>query len=444
MKMKKHIGKIIMTLILTLVIIIQMSIIPTNAEPTTKTMTVTIGEGKVDQSDLSKTITIPNLKEIVNITSNTGSVTYSIEGEKLIINAIGGKPSRSVYNEKKYSKVVTDSRTYSSPSFPEDIAYNSGGFLGTLSKNGNYYSSEGSWIEVDSSKNNHGKGLPEGCLYFDWLDSNGDYGIGANAPFENRLSSSGSGKYYPEYTGYIHHYLCVQDKEYKNKNNQNPYKYTFYTSYDSQLDGISARSGNYSAIQRAVENLSMDGSVKYFDYNGFNFRVEYIRMSSGRINNGWLGKLYYRLQAKYTQNYSGTVYKAGYDNYYKYKIEIEYIDNSDPEIEVSFNENEYFGKEKPISISGIVKDQDIGDILSIKYTISGVPTHNNRILLTDIKADRTNQSFSQNIEIDDSLPEGDYTIKIWAEDDKGGKSDEVSGTIKIDKTPPTMKIIIGK
>lgn len=426
MKMKKYIGKIIMTLILTLVIIIQMSIIPTNAEPTTKKMTVTIGEGKVDQSDLSKTITIPNLKEIVNITSNTGSVTYSIEGEKLIINATEGKPSRSVYNEKKYSKVVTETRTGSSDNFPDSISFNKDGYSTILTKNGSSKDTSTPWSTTKLDG-----GLSATSIQYTNSTGKNFYGISVYNDIRGE-SYEGNGYvnlYLEEYKGY-------QDIEYvqiaRIYNSRLNYSKDYDRPFMEELVGVlggETINKTYNGIEHKV----------YIKYNPF------IRKAA---SNGHYGiendyTIHYRIPS-YTQNYIGTGYKPGYDNYYKYKIEIEYIDNSNPTMKVSFNENEYFGKEKPISISGIVKDQDIGDILSIKYTIDGVSTHNNRILLTDIKADRTNQSFSQNIEIDDSLPEGDYTIKIWAEDDKGGKSDEVSGTIKIDKTPPTMKIIIGK
>lgn len=52
------------------------------------------------------------------------------------------------------------------------------------------------------------------------------------------------------------------------------------------------------------------------------------------------------LETLYTQRYSGTVYKAGYDNYYSYIVTIEYIDNSDPTIEILESQgNIYFGKD---------------------------------------------------------------------------------------------------
>ncbi|SHH58869.1 hypothetical protein [Sporanaerobacter acetigenes] len=118
--------------------------------------------------------------------------------------------------------------------------------------------------------------------------------------------------------------------------------------------------------------------------------------------------------------------------------------NNNPTLTLSNpGENDYFGKEKAINVSGSVKDVDNGDTLSVKYTINGISTHTNKTLQT-ITANGSSQSFSNSIPIDSSIPQGIYTLKIWVEDDKGGKSNEISRTIKIDKTSPTMKIIVGK
>lgn len=118
--------------------------------------------------------------------------------------------------------------------------------------------------------------------------------------------------------------------------------------------------------------------------------------------------------------------------------------NNNPIIDITTpSGNDYFGKEKPINVSGTVKDLDVGDTLSIKYTINGISAHTNKILRT-ITANGSNQSFNNNISIDTSISEGTHILNLWVEDDRGGKSNEISRTIKIDKTSPTMKIIVGK
>lgn len=112
------------------------------------------------------------------------------------------------------------------------------------------------------------------------------------------------------------------------------------------------------------------------------------------------------------------------------------INNSSPILTITApTENSYFGKEKPINISGTVRDQDSGDTLTIKYTISGITAHTNQTLRT-ITANGSDQRFNNNISIDSSIPEGNYTLKVWVEDNKGGKSTEVVRNINIDKTAP--------
>ncbi|MFD1736104.1 fibronectin type III domain-containing protein [Bacillus salitolerans] len=58
-----------------------------------------------------------------------------------------------------------------------------------------------------------------------------------------------------------------------------------------------------------------------------------------------------------------------------------------------------------------------------------------------ITANGTNQPFSYNLPIDSSIPEGYHTIRIWAEDNKGGVSTQQVRTFTVDKTPPSAPTI---
>lgn len=102
---------------------------PVSASPTVKTMEVIIGEGNIDQDNLSKAINIPNLRNIVSTTTNTGSISHSISGERVTINASGGIPSRTVDNSQKESTTVSQTQTSTNDSFPSTIYYNSGGLV---------------------------------------------------------------------------------------------------------------------------------------------------------------------------------------------------------------------------------------------------------------------------------------------------------------------------
>lgn len=95
-----------------------------------------------------------------------------------------------------------------------------------------------------------------------------------------------------------------------------------------------------------------------------------------------------------------------------------------------------------LNINGTVSDSGIGDILTVKYTLNnagGIVKSNN--VSPTITANGSNQSFSSSLLIDSSIPNGSYTLNVWAEDDKGGKSEVISRTVVIDKIAPSVPTI---
>ena len=58
---------------------LQVGIKEVEAGPVTKTMNVGIEEGALNTDTLSKTITIPKLKNIVNVTVNTGTIALMVK-----------------------------------------------------------------------------------------------------------------------------------------------------------------------------------------------------------------------------------------------------------------------------------------------------------------------------------------------------------------------------
>lgn len=106
-----------------------------------------------------------------------------------------------------------------------------------------------------------------------------------------------------------------------------------------------------------------------------------------------------------------------------------------------FSENPGYDK---LIIKGSVRDDDVGDSLNVKYTIkdnrnSPLSGHNNRIIQSNISANGSNKSFNNlTIDIDSSFVESNYTLEVWAEDNKGGKSSVVSRNFKVDKTGPAI------
>lgn len=80
------------------------------------------------------------------------------------------------------------------------------------------------------------------------------------------------------------------------------------------------------------------------------------------------------------------------------------------------------GDQDTLNISGIIKDENIGDAIKIKYSIED--TENLGITLTQPLSLISNgqwQSFQGYIKLD-SLGSGNYNLKLWAEDDKLNRS----------------------
>ena len=283
-----HFGKVFLVLMLISAIVLG-SINPVKASSNIKTMTVIIGEGGIDQSQLSKVVNIPNLKSIVKVTSNTGTVTHTVNANNVTLNARDGSPSRTVNNSKKYSKYVKD-RT--------DSDYrDSDGYRGTLTYT-------------------HSETIDEGSCYYD-----------------------------PE-TNQTH---CE----------------SWSQSY-----------------------------------------------------------------------YAGTVYKAGADNYYKYVITIEYVDNTDPTLVISSPAvSQTIRDVGTITISGTVSDPDT-NTLTISATMGG------RTKSTTVTAPATNKAWSLTWS-GSELAEGTYnTIPVTVSDGTAMATANHTGAKIVDKTNPTAPTII--
>ncbi|MBA4535547.1 hypothetical protein H1196_23755, partial [Brevibacillus halotolerans] len=95
---------------------------------------------ELSYSSQTHTLTIPGLKSIKSVTVNTGTVSYKVSGNTVTFSFGGGSYTRWIQTGGSYtpsqSKEVTTSQTSSSNSFPGSISYNSGGFSGTLGKDG--------------------------------------------------------------------------------------------------------------------------------------------------------------------------------------------------------------------------------------------------------------------------------------------------------------------
>lgn len=92
-----------------------------------------------------------------------------------------------------------------------------------------------------------------------------------------------------------------------------------------------------------------------------------------------------------------------------------------------------------IELSGTVKDKDIGDRLSVLYSLK---EESDDVLLEGVVAyfvaNGTEQAFDFVFPMDASIPEGVYKLEIWVKDQLNGMSDIKTATVTVDKTAPTV------
>lgn len=128
---------------------------PIEAEAAVPTYSQTIQFPERSYSSGSETITIPNNARNIQAYTNNGSVSTSQSGTQLTVNVSGGSYHRtgSNYDSTYYSSSASDSRSGSSSSsgsYPYSISYSSGAYSGTLYQSGSPYVSSGSYTPADT------------------------------------------------------------------------------------------------------------------------------------------------------------------------------------------------------------------------------------------------------------------------------------------------------
>ncbi len=138
----------------------------------------------------------------------------------------------------------------------------------------------------------------------------------------------------------------------------------------------------------------------------------------------------------YIQKYEGTVENEKC-KFYKYKVTLSYTENKSPEVRVDVpkagcNTN------NQLSIAGSVKDENVGDMVNVYYSLDGYDEKTSGISLTNtgFVADGNEQAFVCNVDIRTILNEGSHNLFIWAVDRKGTRSAPVTTPFIVDFTPP--------
>ncbi|WP_217992988.1 hypothetical protein [Brevibacillus laterosporus] len=352
---------------------------------------------ELSYSSQTHTLTIPGLKSIKSVTVNTGTVSYKVSGNTVTFSFGGGSYTRWIQTGGSYtpsqSKEVTTSQTSSSNSFPGSISYNSGGFSGTLSRDGS----------------------PTQRLV---SGSTGD----SKSVSKSRSASSGKMNSCPE---------------------------AERSAERSLPSSISYNEGGYSGTLYQTGSVSFGTCTR----SGRN-PDEYWSNTATATYSGTVTRPSTAVYS-YTQNYRGTVTKSGYDTrsytyYYRYAVTIEYSDNSNPNIKLtSPPQNQMLAENATLGIKGHVTDTDKDNVVTTKYRIDNGTI---RAIASGVSDGSTPISFVKNLRYSnkriwdgttditgsDLTENTDYTLSVWAEDDQGGKSTVFGFTFRVVHNRPPV------
>ncbi|WP_153732520.1 hypothetical protein [Sporosarcina obsidiansis] len=197
---------------------------------------------------------------------------------------------------------------------------------------------------------------------------------------------------------------------------------------------------------------SFPGSISYNSggYSGT------LYPTSGSSCGSWVhssGIYYYR---NCTKNYSGTVTKPASDTrtyayYYQYNVTFNYETNVAPTISVNTPNNATLYENDTFLVDGSAKDTDAGNVVIVRYQINNGTAV---AIETKVSDGTTSIPFSRQFTfkggklhyngsaITEALDEGTaHTLKVWAEDDQGGKSEVIERTFYVvPNRPPKLTI----
>lgn len=138
------------------------------------------------------------------------------------------------------------------------------------------------------------------------------------------------------------------------------------------------------------------------------------------------GDTFVRWDSIQGNRYRGQVTKPAISIYRQQYIGIASFINRSPNLNITQPiTNQRIGNQDNLIINGTVKDEDVGDILTIKYSINNIGSSNVTLTQpTSITSNGHTQSFQGYIKLN-NLSSGDNNLKVWAEDNKGAKSNIV-------------------
>ncbi|WCK57674.1 hypothetical protein PP175_26935 (plasmid) [Aneurinibacillus sp. Ricciae_BoGa-3] len=325
---KKIVKKLTTLLTLTCIVVGNLAILPVFHQDayayTAVTKTQTISFPSNSQQNRSQTLTIPNLKEVKSVTVDNGNVSYSVNGNQLTLNVsngsgstvqtggsyspadtkyVTGQTSAYYWDYQGYSgylssylysgsytsydsKYMTDTSISSSNNFSSTKYYNSGGYSGTLSANGNPSSTliSGSYTPLDikyimdtsysSAKSFANTKVYNSGGYSGTLSANGSPTAillsGSYTPADTKWVSGQTSTFYNAYgyTGNLSQYIesgSASNADTKYVTGQASAYYSDWQGYSGTLSSY-VESGSYS--QPTCQSITVTLHSMYADYFG--------------------------------------------------------------------------------------------------------------------------------------------------------------------------------
>ncbi|WP_240470191.1 Ig-like domain-containing protein [Brevibacillus laterosporus] len=139
-----------------------------------------------------------------------------------------------------------------------------------------------------------------------------------------------------------------------------------------------------------------------------------------------------------------------YTYYYRYAVNIEYSDNFNPNIVLTSPlSNQMLTENATLSIQGTASDIDKDNVVTVKYQVnkgtaralqSGVSNGSTPISFAKTLTFRAKRLYDGTTDItgSDLAQDTDYTLTVWAEDDQGGKSTEITRKFRVVHNRPPV------
>jgi hypothetical protein len=225
---------------------------------------------------------------------------------------------------------------------------------------------------------------------------------------------------------------------------------TFYRTYTNPTNSFSPPNANtaYDNALAVLLNVSSVYQLNVAAPVGFQKLTDY---SSSAINITLFTACRYMYKSKSLTSEEMTTYIGGAGNGESRVIFLEPIANSAPTLTLtSPTNNQTLSEGNALPIQGTAGDTDNGNVVTVKYKINNGPT---RAIASGVSDGSSPISFARTLTYSNKrlwdgstdvagvdLAEGvDHTLTVWAEDDQGGKSAEVTRKFRVIwNRPPTI------